>query len=197
MRRTVEVGMRACVLSAALQAVVMVQDHKTPMLLLLQDGKDFRLPGGHLKPGEGELEGLRRKLTTKLSPPVGTDPDVGPQEWEIGELLAVWWRPMFEPYQYPYLPVHCTKPKECRKLYLVQLPPRTKFAVPKTVKLVAVSFFDLYANSAQFGPIIASIPQLLSRYTIMHNDPVEYDEALSTLESTPTHDEKTDTAPEQ
>ena len=35
-------------------------------------------PGGRLRPGEGEAEGLKRKLLTKLSPPGGPVP-----EWEV------------------------------------------------------------------------------------------------------------------
>ena len=82
--------------------------------------------------------------------------------------------------------MHCTQPKEQRKLYLVPLPPKSespnqsalihpscfaaKFAVPKSVNLVAVPVFELYDNVAQFGPIIASIPQLMSRFNITYNE---------------------------
>ena len=47
----------------------------------------------------------------------------GPQmDWNVDELAATWWRPNFEPPQYPYIPAHITKPKEERRMYLVQLP---------------------------------------------------------------------------
>ena len=40
-------------------------------VLLLQIGNTFfKLPGGRLKPGEDELEGLKRKLLSKLGPEV-------------------------------------------------------------------------------------------------------------------------------
>merc|ERR1712080_48209 len=46
-------------------------------------------------------------------------------------------RPNFEPAQYPYIPPHITKPKEHRKLFLVQLQEKAYFAVPRNYKLVA------------------------------------------------------------
>jgi len=156
------------------EGVLVVQDHNTPMLLLIQDGNDFRLPGGQLRPGEGEIEGLKRKLTKKLAPPPSSGEPT--PDWAVGELLATWWRPKFEAHQYPYLPVHCSKAKECRKLFYIPLRPHTKFAlaspkgVSKAPQLVAVPFFELYDNSSRFGPIITSIPQLISRFTLTFND---------------------------
>lgn len=37
------------------------------------------------------------------------------------------------------------------------------FAVPRNYKLVAAPLFELYDNSAGYGPIISSLPQALSR----------------------------------
>ncbi len=59
-------------------------------------------PGDSLVPGEDEIEGLKTKLNQKLSP-LGLESD-----WEIGELLATWYRPNFETFMYPYLPAHIT-----------------------------------------------------------------------------------------
>merc|ERR1711924_146150 len=127
--------------------------------MLLQDGNEFRLPGGHLRAGESEQDGLRRKLTACLSPVNG------PSEWEIGELLSTWWRPNFEVHEYPYIPSHCARAKECRKIYIVPLPAKAKFAVPKNRKLLAVPLFDVLVEQQQFGTTIASIPHLVSRFT--------------------------------
>lgn len=41
------------------------------------------------------------------------------------------------------------------------------FAVPKNYKLVAAPLFELYDNSQGYGPLIASLPQTLSRYSHM------------------------------
>ncbi len=35
-------------------------------------------------------------------------------EWEVSELVGVWWRPAFDALMYPYIPPHITKPKESR-----------------------------------------------------------------------------------
>ena len=105
-------------------------------------------PGDYLKPGEDEIDGLKRRLDERLAPPSesrqfnsthGVDND-----WEIGDCLAQWWRPNFETFmvrptclwlcitanlheQYPFVPAHITKPKECKKLFLVQMPERSPF----------------------------------------------------------------------
>lgn len=106
-------------------------------------------PGDYLKPGEDEIDGLKRRLDERLAPPSesrqfnsthGLDND-----WEIGDCLAQWWRPNFETFmvgltrlrvrlvltwwQYPFVPAHITKPKECKKLFLVQMPERSSFFI--------------------------------------------------------------------
>ena len=85
-----------------------------------------------------EIEGLKRKLTSKLG---ANSPALQPdwQVWvisccvqiysqklflflpkvilfithflQIGECVAIWWRPNFETVMYPYCPPHITKPK--------------------------------------------------------------------------------------
>jgi hypothetical protein len=122
--------------------------------------------------------------TTHLRSPLQFDIPAGDQgDWEIGDCLAQWWRPNFEtfmvsllrshsltpaeePSQYPFVPAHITKPKECKKLFLVQLPERSPspgrlreregtdcsaevLAVPKNMKLLAIPLFELYDNSAR------------------------------------------------
>ena len=55
-----------------------------------------------MKPGEDEIDGLKRRLDERLAPPSdsrqfnashGVDND-----WEIGDCLAQWWRPNFETF---------------------------------------------------------------------------------------------------
>lgn len=70
---------------------------------------------------------------------------------------------------YPYVPPHITKPKEQRKIYLVQLPEQCAFAVPKNMKLLAVPLMELYGNAARYGPIISSVPHLLSQVNLQLN----------------------------
>ncbi|KAF1744725.1 LOW QUALITY PROTEIN: hypothetical protein MXB_5386 [Myxobolus squamalis] len=112
MRRTVE-------------AALMVHQYKTPHILLLQLGSSFFklfrsafMPGGELMPGEEEVEGLKRILdeTLKYS-------DREHQiDWSVVDVMGTWWRPNYENPQYPYIPPHITKPKESRRLFMVQIP---------------------------------------------------------------------------
>ncbi|KAG8980813.1 hypothetical protein FRB90_007468, partial [Tulasnella sp. 427] len=108
MRRTVE-------------AVLVVHDHGHPHILMLQIANAFfKLPGEYLKPGEDEVNGLKARLNERLAPLSAENPEEG--DWEIGDCLAQWWRPNFETFMYPYVPPHVTKPKECKKLFMVQMP---------------------------------------------------------------------------
>jgi cleavage and polyadenylation specificity factor subunit 5 len=71
-----EEGMRRTV-----EGVLLVHLHNHPHVLLLQIGDSFfKLytnqhinvcrPGGRLKPGETEIDGLKRKLTNKVAPTI-------------------------------------------------------------------------------------------------------------------------------
>ncbi|EPQ30791.1 uncharacterized protein PFL1_01692 [Pseudozyma flocculosa PF-1] len=168
-------GMRRSV-----EAVLVVHEHGHPHVLMLQIANAFfKLPGDYLKPGEDEVEGLKARLDERLAP-VASDPaSLGPNgagkdqedgEWEIGDCLAQWWRPAFETFQYPYVPTHITKPKECKKLFLVQVPPGKVLAVPQNMKLLAVPLYELYDNSARYGSQLAALPHLLSRYNFIYSD---------------------------
>ncbi|XP_019192268.1 PREDICTED: pre-mRNA cleavage factor Im 25 kDa subunit 1 isoform X2 [Ipomoea nil] len=56
-------GLRTCV-----QAVLLVELFKHPHLLLLQVRNSiYKLPGGRVRPGESDIDCLKRKLTSKLS----------------------------------------------------------------------------------------------------------------------------------
>ncbi|XP_053209604.1 cleavage and polyadenylation specificity factor subunit 5-like [Panonychus citri] len=154
-----KVGMRRSV-----EGVLLVHEHRLPHVLLLQLGTTFfKLPGGELKAGEDEVEGLKRLLTETLGRQDGIA-----NEWTIEDTIGNWWRPNFEPPQYPYVPPHITKPKEHKRLFLVQLPEKALFAVPKNYKLVAAPLFELYDNAQGYGPIISSLPQTLSRFNFIY-----------------------------
>lgn len=159
----------------------------------------------HARP-HTEIEGLKRKLTSHLAP---TNPALQ-SPWDVSECAGVFWRPTFDALFYPYLPTHITKPKECKKLFVVPLADKGMFAVrraraptrlphctardwqparrtpppaaalcrphgsalclaaqvPGNMRLVAVPFYELYDNMARYGPVISSIPHLLSRYRL-------------------------------
>ncbi|XVF48951.1 hypothetical protein PTKIN_Ptkin03bG0229400 [Pterospermum kingtungense] len=150
-------------LRTSVEAVMLVELFKHPHLLLLQlRNSIFKLPGGRLRPGESDVDGLRRKLSRKLS--AGEDGDE--TGWEVGECLGMWWRHDFESLLYPYLPPNVKKPKECTKLFLVRLPESRKFIVPQNLKLLAVPLTQVHENDKTYGQIISGVPQLLSKFSI-------------------------------
>ena len=154
-----KIGMRRSV-----EGVLLVHEHRLPHVLLLQLGTTFfKLPGGELNPGEDELDGLKRLLQETLGRQDGIA-----NEWTVEDAVGNWWRPNFEPPQYPYVPPHITRPKEHRRLFLVQLPEKALFAVPKNYKLVAAPLFELYDNAQGYGPIISSLPQSMSRFNFVY-----------------------------
>ena len=120
MRRTVE-------------GILVRHDHGHPHILMLQIANAFfKLPGDYLKPGEDKVEGLKERLRSRLDPPSGSgqfdqERHGVDNDWEIGECLAQWWRPNFETFMYPFVPAHVTKPKECKKLYFIQLPENSTY----------------------------------------------------------------------
>ncbi|TIB72129.1 cleavage and polyadenylation specificity factor, 25 kDa subunit [Wallemia mellicola] len=160
------VGMRRTV-----EGIMVVHEHGHPHILMLQIANAFfKLPGDYLTPGETDEPGLKKRLDDRLAPldPTMFDPEDGAlNEWEIGDCLAQWWRPNFETFMYPFIPAHVTKPKECKKMYVVGLPERKVFAVPRNMKLLAIPVFELYDNSGRYGPQLAAIPHLLSRYNFI------------------------------
>ncbi|KAI8925224.1 Cleavage/polyadenylation specificity factor subunit 5 [Entophlyctis helioformis] len=144
-------GMRESV-----EGVLLVHEHGHPHVLVLQVGGSFyKLPGGTLKLGEDVAKGLKRLVNEKLAPPGEDATDEG--DFEVGELLSVWWRPNFDNMMYPYLPAHI-------KVYLVHLPPNKILSVPRNMKLLAVPLFELYENASRYGAQLAALPHVLARF---------------------------------
>lgn len=106
---------------------------------------------------------MQRKMVTTLAP----EAEHLKPEWQISEVLGTYYRPNFENIMYPYCPAHIERPKEIRRLYLVQLPEKCFLAVPKNYRLVAVPLFEIYDHMQRYGPVISAIPQLLSRFNIV------------------------------
>lgn len=162
-------GMRRSV-----RGILMMHVHGQPHVLALQEEGErtgervpgapgsYSLPGGSLRPGESDRDGLNRKLKRLIA---NTDPDTV-CEWQVGDLISIWWSPHFEGPIYPYLPQHVTRPKECIRVYQVTLPPKCLMLVPEPKKLVAVPFFDLYKDQQNYDPMIWDIPQLVSKYVM-------------------------------
>ena len=144
----------------SVDALPIVYEHGHPHVLIFQIGMSyFKLPGGRLRPGESGHEGLLRKLDTNLSP---DDAKLKP-DWKIGPCVAKYYRPGFDNMLYPYKPAHIERPKEIRKLYVIQMPEKCYLSVPSNYKLIAVPLFELHDHVQRYGPVIAQVPTMLSR----------------------------------
>ncbi|KAL4960999.1 cleavage and polyadenylation specificity factor subunit 5 [Aspergillus stella-maris] len=148
------------------EGILVCHEHNHPHVLMLQIANAFfKLPGDYLLHDDEEIDGFKKRLNERLAPVGSQFSGEGVNEdWEVGDTLAQWWRPNFETFMYPFLPGHVTRPKECKKLYFIQLPKKKVLSVPKNMKLLAVPLFELYDNNQRYGPQLSSIPHLLSRY---------------------------------
>lgn len=156
----------------------------------------YRLPGGRCRRGEMEEACLLRKLGRQLLGDVKVPKGGGAEAagggtaaaasdtvvdlggggatskaasvFRVGEALSRWHRPHFNPLMYPYVPPHIAQAhvKEVRTVFLVHMEPSAYFHLNKSGELVAAPLFDLYDNAAKYGPIISSLPLLLSRVVI-------------------------------
>lgn len=71
------------------------------------------------------------------------------QEWTVEDTIGNWWRPNFEPPQYPYVPPHITKPKEHKRLFLVQLAEKGKyFSINKTCVIIIRVYVSQSVNKS-------------------------------------------------
>ncbi|KAI3399083.1 hypothetical protein diail_7883 [Diaporthe ilicicola] len=147
------------------EGILVCHEHNHPHILMLQIANAFfKLPGDYLRPEDDEIEGFKTRLDERLAPVGSLGDGQTAGDWHIGDSLAQWWRPNFETFMYPFVPAHVTRPKECKKLYFIQLPETKVLSVPKNMKLLAVPLFELYDNTARYGPQLSAIPHLLSRY---------------------------------
>lgn len=147
------------------EGILVCHEHNHPHILMLQIANAFfKLPGDYLADDDDEIEGFKKRLDARLAPTGGLATGEKEGDWHIGDTLAQWWRPNFETFMYPFVPAHVTRPKECKKLYFIQLPQTKVLSVPKNMKLLAVPLFELYDNTARYGPQLSAIPHLLSRY---------------------------------
>ena len=138
-------------------AVFLTHQHGFPHLALFKVGESFfELAGGKAKKTENPREALLRILKEKF-----LDTSV-----EIKDRLARFYREdfVYNSICYPYWPAHCDLPLETVDVFLVQLPDKCHLQIPRNHELVAVPFFELYGNEVRYGPIIAAVPVLCSRY---------------------------------
>ncbi|KAK3714783.1 hypothetical protein LTR37_007517 [Vermiconidia calcicola] len=149
------------------EGVLVCHEHNHPHVLMLQIANAFfKLPGDYLQADADEITGFKARLNSRLAPTgsLSTSNPSASSDWTIHSTLAQWYRPNFETFMYPYLPPHVTRPKECKKIYMIQLPKSKILSVPKNMKLLAVPLFELYDNTQRYGPQLSAIPHYLSRF---------------------------------
>jgi cleavage and polyadenylation specificity factor subunit 5 len=127
------------------EGVLVCHEHNHPHILMLQIANAFfKLPGDYLRPGDDELEGFKAKMNERLAPPAGSQyaGTEASEEWVVADTLAQWWRPNFETFMYPFIPAHVTRPKECKKLYFIQLPKSSRLPL-ETLARAACASIDI------------------------------------------------------
>lgn len=113
------------------EGILVCHEHNHPHILMLQIANAFfKLPGDYLKPEDDEIEGLKNRLDERLAPVGKLGEGEKEGDWTIGDCISQWWRPNFETFMYPFIPAHVTRPKECKKLYMIQLPKNSKLGPP-------------------------------------------------------------------
>lgn len=95
-----------------------------------------------------------------------------------GPCVATYWRPGFDNMMYPYKPAHIERPKEVRKLYVIQMPEKSYLSVPSNYKLIAVPLFELHDHVQRYGPVIAQVPTMLSRLDFVMAEGIKDDEDM-------------------
>lgn len=141
-------------------AVLLVHrlEHVHVLLLSETESNCFRLPGGKISHGEKNEDCLRRTLRVDLAPH-----DFPEITWRVQDYLGCWWRPQFNSKEMPRVLSQVTRPEESVRLYVMQLPEAFVFCAPETMSLMAVPLFSVVDDAARFGPVIASLPYLVSR----------------------------------
>ncbi|KAF8697373.1 hypothetical protein HU200_035966 [Digitaria exilis] len=161
-------------LRTSVHGVLLVELFDHPHVLLLQvRNSSFVLPGGRLRPGEEDVQGLKRKLSSKLSVVDDLGDAEDEDDWQVGECIGMWWRSEFEAIPFPYMPPNFRSPKvqnvavstvskfsivtivltqvcivkECIKLFLIRLPMSRQFIVPRNMKLLAVPLSQIHNNA--------------------------------------------------
>lgn len=142
--------------------VLLVHDHDHPHLLTLKINDYFTLPGEFITPGQDEVLALKQSLSKIFS---SSDQTI---QFEVLELLGCFYKPNFDDVIYPYLPAHIKRPKEIQKYFLVGLSMQMLLTVPSNMQLIAVPLCDLYDNVQKYGPQLAAIPQMLSRFNFIY-----------------------------
>ena len=62
--------------------------------------------------------------------------------------------------------------------------------IPTNLQLVAVPLYELYDNAANFGPVVAAIPQMIARFRFNITGPMTTQTAVATPKDVPADDDE-------
>jgi hypothetical protein len=168
-------------------AVLLVHrlEHEHVLLLHETESDSFRLPGGKINEGERIEDCLHRTMRMDLAP--HDFPEIA---WRVQGCLGCWWRPQFTSKEMPLVLSQVSRPKEvgtarqfqfvvcaCSdhtltllgqsvKIYAVQLPDAFVFHTTESSTLMAVPLFSIMDDATRYGPVLASLPYLISQLEI-------------------------------
>ena len=143
--------------------VLLCHEDFTLKILLLRHNKEYSLLSREISLGGDEFDALKDLLKNQVTKHSNTDVVT----FSIEPCLAQFWRPEFDHILLPYLPAYCSRPKELQRLFIVNLPPRCVFQLPPGYSLEAVSIAEIIKSGSDlFGPIISTLPSLLSKINI-------------------------------
>ncbi|KAF4670125.1 Nudix hydrolase 21, chloroplastic [Perkinsus chesapeaki] len=153
-------------------AAVLCHFNEQPCLLMFDcprqangpAGSRYRLLGGKVAPGETEVDGINRKLRKTI---LRVDDKQSKCEWTVGEKLLTFWRPEFDEFVYPYLPLYVQRPKECISVYQVTLPHKCVIRSRPGCEIRSIPLTTIYKEGIpEFGKIISAVPPALSRFNL-------------------------------
>eukprot|EP01055_Gregarina_sp_Pseudo9_P001088 Gregarina_sp_Pseudo_9__1087@NODE_1708_length_1380_cov_17_184191_g1583_i0_p1_GENE_NODE_1708_length_1380_cov_17_184191_g1583_i0NODE_1708_length_1380_cov_17_184191_g1583_i0_p1_ORF_typecomplete_len291_score97_74NUDIX_2/PF13869_6/1_6e32_NODE_1708_length_1380_cov_17_184191_g1583_i04151287 len=98
----------------------------------------------------------------------------------MGEYIGTWWVATSSDYGHPlpYIPAHCTRPREMIRLYQVLLPPEVTFCVTPGYTLKSIPLFDLVVHRPALPTALQRIPFMMARFVFAYFEAGEDDEAV-------------------
>eukprot|EP00730_Choanoeca_flexa_P019461 TRINITY_DN9503_c0_g1_i3.p1 TRINITY_DN9503_c0_g1~~TRINITY_DN9503_c0_g1_i3.p1 ORF type:complete len:198 (+),score=26.81 TRINITY_DN9503_c0_g1_i3:80-673(+) len=145
----------------SIDLVALVGLHGHPHVLLLQPSSAYYLlPGGQIENDETPQQAANRILNELMTA------ENTAMDFPLAGLVAQYWRPNYEPAQYPYKLPHVSQHKEHRLIYAVQLPKSCQFHISNNFTIKAAPLMDLHDNKDTYGQILAGLPNGLSRFDV-------------------------------
>eukprot|EP01056_Protomagalhaensia_sp_Gyna25_P002861 Protomagalhaensia_sp_Gyna_25__2860@NODE_2665_length_953_cov_15_398249_g2222_i0_p1_GENE_NODE_2665_length_953_cov_15_398249_g2222_i0NODE_2665_length_953_cov_15_398249_g2222_i0_p1_ORF_typecomplete_len270_score37_02NUDIX_2/PF13869_6/8_2e34_NODE_2665_length_953_cov_15_398249_g2222_i058867 len=161
-------------------AVMVTHRWLAPHLLVFLRQEAQRLRCGLFSVKYGATENPKQVLLNRLNTylrPLGSQDAA---KAVVGEFLGTWWVAGNSDFEHPlpYVPAHCTRPREMIRLYQVVLPPEVTFFVSPGYTLKSIPIFDLVTHRPALPPALQQLPFMLARFVFTYFEAGDDDEAL-------------------